>query len=94
MVIIKHNGGWSASNDAQLNNTPKLINTDEGKKFKDYVTLDIKGLYTVSGGCSGNVLFAMRDDVTNELKGYSGVVLSQNKIEVTGSHDTEWLKNI
>lgn len=94
MVIIKHNGGWSASNDARIEtfSSPQMDN-GKIKSIKRVKYCVFTNPYTVSGNLDGEVKIAIKDDVTDEVLGFDGV-LENKGIRIVGQSSTEWLKNI
>lgn len=95
MVIILHKGGWSASNDASIEQVRTPIFKD-GKTtaVKKTEYCKIKGLFTVSGVCEGEVELAIKDDQSGEVVGFRGIV-DDRGVRITDSGvSTEWLKKI
>lgn len=82
MIVIQHGDGWSCSNDASINSEKIAIKDDKGKiksfSLKQYCSF--KSPFTVSGKLEGKVNFAIKDDVTDEVSAFSGVLSSNNKI--------------
>lgn len=95
MLIIKHNGGWSASNDARIE-TKKIPVVVDGKTkgFDKKIECIFNNAFTVSGMLNGDVKIAIKDDVTEEVSCFVGNVISPSRISVKDRCSDEWLKEL
>lgn len=94
MVIIKHKDGWSASNDARIEtlSSPQMYN-GKIKSIKRVKYCVFTNPYTVLGTLDGEVKMAIKDDATDDVLGFDGV-LENKGIRIVGQSSTDWLKNI
>lgn len=95
MIVIKHKGGWSCSNSAEIH-IRKLPIITNGKTtgFKSNEYCSVYKPFTVSGDINGDVKAVIKDDTTGELHGFSGVY-NNGRINIT-QRDTciKWLEKI
>lgn len=95
MLIIKHNGGWSASNDARIETKKKPIVVDgKTKGFDKKIECLFNNAFTVFGVLDGEVKIAIKDDVTGDVSCFVGNVISPSRISVKDKCSNEWLQEL
>lgn len=92
MVIIKHIDGWSASNKAWIDTkrTP-IYKDDKLSHIKEERIVKWENPYTVSGVLSGEVMIAIRDDITGEVLYYDATLQGTTSAIIKGEVDKNFL---
>lgn len=92
MIIIKHKGGWSASNNAWLDtkHTPVMV---DGKlsHIKEEKVVRWENPYTVEGELTGDVMIAIRDTTTGQVFYYDATLQGKMSAIIKGEVDKKFL---